>query len=80
MNLRDSGIPNDKICIANRDDSYAEDAKAKGFTVEHNFEKAASLADGQSVSPYRSYFRRLMLSYSSVVHPHPGSGATQIVQ
>ncbi|EKM83908.1 hypothetical protein AGABI1DRAFT_110516 [Agaricus bisporus var. burnettii JB137-S8] len=45
LNLRDSGIPNDKICIANRDDSYAEDAKAKGFTVEHNFEKAASLAD-----------------------------------
>ncbi|KXN90061.1 RNA-binding protein rsd1 [Leucoagaricus sp. SymC.cos] len=45
QNLRDSGIPNDKILIANREDSYADDAKAKGFIVEHNFEKAAAVAD-----------------------------------
>ncbi|TFK41196.1 IlvN-domain-containing protein [Crucibulum laeve] len=45
QNLRDSGIPNDKIIIANREDSYAEDAKAKGFTVEHDFGKAAEIAD-----------------------------------
>ncbi|KAF8960994.1 IlvN-domain-containing protein [Flammula alnicola] len=29
QNLRDSGVPNEKILIANRDDSYAEDAKSK---------------------------------------------------
>lgn len=46
QNLRDTGIPNDKICIANREDSYAEDAKAEGFIVEHDFGKAAALADG----------------------------------
>lgn len=45
QNLRDSGIPNEKILIANREDSYAEDAKSKGFIVEHNFEKAAAVAD-----------------------------------
>jgi len=45
QNFRDSGIPNDKILIANREDSYAEDAKSKGFVVEHDFEKAASVAD-----------------------------------
>jgi len=45
QNLRDSGIPNEAILIANRQDSYAEDAKSKGFIVEHDFGKAASLAD-----------------------------------
>lgn len=50
QNLRDSGIPNDSILIANREDSYANDAKAKGFIVEHNFEKAASLADGEPIT------------------------------
>ncbi|CAA7265834.1 unnamed protein product [Cyclocybe aegerita] len=45
QNLRDSGIPNEKILIANREDSYVEDAKAKGFIVEHDFVKAANVAD-----------------------------------
>ncbi|TFY67130.1 hypothetical protein EVJ58_g1822 [Rhodofomes roseus] len=45
QNLRDSGIPNEQILIANRPDSYAEDAKAKGFKVEHDFVKAAKAAD-----------------------------------
>ncbi|KAF9568425.1 IlvN-domain-containing protein [Agrocybe pediades] len=45
QNLRDSGIPNEKILIANREDSYAEDAKSKNFIVEHDFEKAAAVAD-----------------------------------
>ncbi|KAF8807366.1 IlvN-domain-containing protein [Phlegmacium glaucopus] len=45
QNLRDSGTPNEKILIANREDSYADDAKSKGFLVEHAFEKAASAAD-----------------------------------
>lgn len=45
QNLRDSGIPNDDILIANQQDSYAESAKAKGFIVEHDFEKAAQVAD-----------------------------------
>lgn len=44
--MRDSGIPNESILIANRKDSYAEDAKSKGFIVEHDFEKAAAKADG----------------------------------
>ena len=47
QNLRESGIPNDKIIIANRPDSYAEDAKSKGFNVEHDFSKAAKAADGR---------------------------------
>ncbi len=46
--MRDSGIPNEDIVIANRDDSYATDAKQKGFNVEHAFEKAAALADGKA--------------------------------
>ncbi|ESK97934.1 ketol-acid reductoisomerase [Moniliophthora roreri MCA 2997] len=45
QNLRDSGIPNDRIVIANLVDSYAEAAKAKGFHVEHDFSKAAAVAD-----------------------------------
>ncbi|KAI0068232.1 IlvN-domain-containing protein [Artomyces pyxidatus] len=45
QNLRDSGVPNDRILIANREDDYALDAKAKGFNVEHDFEKAAKVAD-----------------------------------
>ncbi|THH01831.1 hypothetical protein EW026_g952 [Hermanssonia centrifuga] len=45
QNLRDSGIPNEQIIIANRPDAYAEDAKSKGFTVEHDFAKAAAVAD-----------------------------------
>jgi ketol-acid reductoisomerase len=46
QNLRDSGIPNDKILIANREDYYAADARSKGFMVEHDFGKAAEVADG----------------------------------
>ena len=46
QNLRDSGIPNESILIANLEDSYAEAAKAKGFIVEHDFERAAEVADG----------------------------------
>ncbi|PPQ62839.1 hypothetical protein CVT24_000533 [Panaeolus cyanescens] len=49
QNLRDSGIPNERILIANRKDSYADDAKSKGFIVEHDFPKAAAVADGTSV-------------------------------
>jgi len=45
QNLRDSGIPNDSILIANRDDSYAVDAKSRGFHVEHDFTKAGAVAD-----------------------------------
>ena len=47
QNIRDSGIPNDKIIIANRPDSYAEDAKSKSFNVEHNFSNAAKQADSK---------------------------------
>lgn len=45
QNLRDTGIPNDKIIIANREDDYAVDAKSKGFNVTHDFGKAAEVAD-----------------------------------
>jgi len=45
QNLRDTGIPNEQILIANRTDSYAEDAKSKGYIVEHDFVKAAKVAD-----------------------------------
>ena len=47
QNLRDSGIPNDKILIANRDDSYVQDAKSKSFIVTPDFGKAAMVADGK---------------------------------
>lgn len=46
QNLRDSGIPNEKIIIANRPDHYAEDAKSRGFNVDHDFANAAKTADG----------------------------------
>ena len=46
QNLRDSGIPNEKIIVANRPDSYAEDAKSKGFNVVHDFAAASKEADG----------------------------------
>lgn len=49
QNLRDTGIPNESILVANRPDSYAEDAKSKGFNVEHDFPKAAALADGMAL-------------------------------
>ncbi|OSX67531.1 hypothetical protein POSPLADRAFT_1038039 [Postia placenta MAD-698-R-SB12] len=45
QNLRDTGIPNEQILIANRVDYYADDARAKGYTVEHDFAKAAKVAD-----------------------------------
>ncbi|KAJ7597003.1 IlvN-domain-containing protein [Mycena floridula] len=45
QNLRDSGIENDNIIIVNREDEYAENAKSKGFNVDHSFEKAAAVAD-----------------------------------
>jgi hypothetical protein len=54
QNLRDSGIPNDKIIVANRDDSYAFTAKEKGFNVEHDFGKAAAAADGGFYAVYFS--------------------------
>ena len=47
QNLRDSGIPNDSILVANREDHYTEDAKSKGFHVEHDFGKAADVADSE---------------------------------
>lgn len=50
QNLRDSGIPNDQILIANREDSYADDAKSRGFRVEHDFVKAAEVADSEFTS------------------------------
>ena len=49
QNLRDSGVPNDRIIIANRNDSFAEDAKSKGFNVTADFVEAAQLADGTSL-------------------------------
>lgn len=45
QNLRDTGIPNDKILIANREDDYAKDAVSKGFKVTHDFGEAAAVAD-----------------------------------
>lgn len=45
--MRDFGIPNERILIANREDAYAEDAKSKGFIVEHDFVKAAAVADSE---------------------------------
>ena len=62
--MRDSGIPNEAILVANRPDSYAEDAKSKGFTVEHDFSKAASVADGASIC---AVGRNLSNSHSAVV-------------
>lgn len=44
--MRDSGIPNDKILVANRPDSYADDARSKDFTVTQDFTEAAKVADG----------------------------------
>lgn len=49
QNLRDSGVPNEKILIANREDDYASDARSKGFIVEQDFGKAAQIADGNLV-------------------------------
>jgi len=49
QNLRDSGIPNDNIIIANREDDYAADAKSRGFNVTHDFGKAAEAADGEYI-------------------------------
>lgn len=46
QNVRDSGIPSERIIIANREDHYAESAKSAGFAVEHDFSKAAAVADG----------------------------------
>lgn len=63
QNIRDSGIPNEKIIVANRADAYAEDAKARGFIVEHDFSKAAAVADGTYFC-FRSY-RDLTISTSS---------------
>jgi ketol-acid reductoisomerase len=55
QNLRDSGIPNDNILITNREDSYADDAKSKGFRVEHDFGKAGGVADGKKSLSERIY-------------------------
>lgn len=74
QNLRDTGFANSQIIIANRPDSYAEDAKSKGFIVEHDFEKAAKVADG-----VYSYFQdnfsmssSELLCSSLLVNPGPG--------
>ena len=54
--MRDTGIPNDKILIANRDDHYAKDAQSKGFTVTHDFGEAAAVADVLFLLvPYATY-------------------------
>jgi hypothetical protein len=44
--VRDSGVPVKDIIIANREDQYAQSAKELGFKVEHDFAKAAAVADG----------------------------------
>lgn len=55
QNLRDSGVSNDKILIANRDDDYASDARSKGFIVEHDFGKAAQVADSEFASKIKGF-------------------------
>lgn len=57
QNLRDAGIPNEKILVANRPDHYAEDAKSKGFTIENDFAKAAAVADSKPLSSHNLRFR-----------------------
>lgn len=76
QNVRDSGIPNDSILVANREDHYAEDAKAKGFHVEHDFEKAAEVADSECFSPCEVMGRECANPATrSLVRVGPGSGA-----
>jgi hypothetical protein len=80
QNLRDSGIPNESILIANRADSYAEDAKSKGFIVEHDLAKAAGVADSEC-NEYHHYTARTNSSYrASTLLAHPRSGSTWSVQ
>ncbi|KAM0751128.1 IlvN-domain-containing protein [Meredithblackwellia eburnea MCA 4105] len=45
QNLRDANISGISILVANREDSYAKEAKAAGFHVENDFGKAAEGAD-----------------------------------
>lgn len=85
QNLRDSGISNESILIANRADSYAEDAKSKGFVVEHDFAKAAAVADGKRKEYLRAialhvHSRRWNIDFqTSVVPPHPRPSPTRRV-
>lgn len=60
QNLRDSGVPSNRILIANRQDAYAEDAISKGFEVEYDFPRAAQVAD----SKYNSFRGELPVSDS----------------
>ena len=68
QNLRDSGIPNSHIIVANRVDSYAEDAVSKGFTVDHDFGKVYHL----STLPFRDtdIYPTIRLHQSRMVRPH----------
>ena len=75
QNLRDSGIPNDKILVANRDDSYAEDAKSKKFTVTSDFAKSAEVADGIYLKSV--WLKRYLMPCSSIVPLDTGSGSAQ---
>lgn len=74
QNLRDSGISNDKILIANRDDSYAGDARSKGFNVTNDFGKAAEVADGKS--PGTCQRRTSLIQPQSPLPSYSGSGTT----
>lgn len=65
QNLRDAGIPNDKILVANRDDHYAKDAASKGFKVTHDFGEAAAVADVLFLLvPYATYPHALIVQGS----------------
>lgn len=81
QNLRDSGIPNEAIIVANRPDSYAEDAKSKGFNVEHDFVKAAKVADGRCPSKTQysptDYLDSGVLAHSG---PGPATGVQRAVR
>ncbi|KAH8120167.1 IlvN-domain-containing protein [Phellopilus nigrolimitatus] len=76
QNLRDSGIPNDKILVANREDAYAEDAKSKGFNVTHEFGKAAEVADVLFLLIPDQVQPRI---FNEQIAPHLKSGSTIIV-
>lgn len=78
QNLRDSGIPNEKIVVANREDSYVASAKDKGFNVEHDFGKAAEVADGNHFTPKSA--RVLLIVLFSDIPLGSRSGPTSGVQ
>ncbi|KAI5121258.1 hypothetical protein M0805_002303 [Coniferiporia weirii] len=76
QNLRDSGIPNDNILIANREDSYVEDAKSKGFNITHDFAKAAEVADVLFLLVPDQVQPRI---FNQQVAPHLKEGCTIVV-